>query len=153
MRGVDCVLYQLITYFSNPDLDNHPHLLSPAQLNERESELEAMKQQELLLQKEQHQGGEGEEDKASAVASGRSLDSPPSLFDTDSKVIEELECPVCLEDMRPPRQIYSCSNAHLFCQRCNILELKSCPKCREDFRARKPDRNRLAERWACKIFQ
>ena len=128
----------LRVFFSYIDLDNHPHLLTPAQLECRESELRSCKEQ----QKQQLQDHEDLSRSASS-----------SLFDTDSKVIEELECPVCLEDMRPPKQIYSCTNAHLFCQKCNILQLKNCPKCREDFRAKKPARNRLAERWACKIFQ
>lgn len=75
-----------------------------------------------------------------------------SLFDADSKILEELECPVCLDEMRPPKRIFSCSNAHLFCGRCNVLELKTCPKCREDFKNARPVRNRLAERWAHKIF-
>eukprot|EP00095_Tigriopus_kingsejongensis_P011205 maker-scaffold263_size232787-snap-gene-1.25 protein:Tk11205 transcript:maker-scaffold263_size232787-snap-gene-1.25-mRNA-1 annotation:"ankyrin repeat-containing" len=75
-----------------------------------------------------------------------------SLHDIDSKIAEELECPVCLEEMTPPTPIFSCSNAHLFCGRCNILELKTCPKCREDFVQSRPVRNRLAERWAHKLF-
>ncbi len=87
-----------------------------------------------------------------------------SLDPTDSLIAEELECPVCLEEMRPPKRIFSCSNAHLFCERCNdASRLRSCPKCREDFgrsassspsssSGRAPARNRLAERWACKIF-
>ena len=78
--------------------------------------------------------------------------SASSLFEADSKILEELECPVCLDEMRPPKRIFSCSNAHLFCGRCNVLELKTCPKCREDFKNARPARNRLAERWAHKIF-
>jgi len=34
---------------------------------------------------------------------------PPSLIP---------ECPVCLEEMRPPLQIYNCSNGHLICSIC-----------------------------------
>ncbi|TRY69362.1 hypothetical protein TCAL_02464 [Tigriopus californicus] len=80
------------------------------------------------------------------------LSASLSMMDIDSKIAEELECPVCLEDMHPPVLIFSCSNAHLFCGRCNILELKTCPKCREDFSQYPPNRNRLAERWAHKLF-
>ena len=74
-----------------------------------------------------------------------------------AKLKEEFECPVCLEQMRPPKQIYSCSSTHLFCQRCCQVLSKSerlwcCPKCRENFALTPPIRNRLAERWAKKFF-
>ena len=28
------------------------------------------------------------------------------------------ECPICMEDMRPPLQIFSCNNGHLICSVC-----------------------------------
>jgi len=28
------------------------------------------------------------------------------------------ECPVCMEDLKPPRQIYTCGNGHLICSFC-----------------------------------
>ena len=68
-------------------------------------------------------------------------------------VLEEMECPICLIEMAPPKKIYACTNAHLFCQNCKVPALKTCPKCREDFVTMPPIRSILAERWACKIFQ
>lgn len=68
-------------------------------------------------------------------------------------VLEEMECPICLIEMTPPKKIYACSNAHLFCQNCKVPALKTCPKCREDFVKQPPLRSTLAERWACKLFQ
>ena len=29
-----------------------------------------------------------------------------------------LECPICLEEMRPPRRIFQCSNGHAVCGEC-----------------------------------
>ena len=74
-----------------------------------------------------------------------------------AKLREEFECPVCLEQMRPPKQIYSCSGSHLFCQRCCQVLSKSeklwcCPKCRENFALTAPIWNGLVERWAKKFF-
>ena len=80
------------------------------------------------------------------------MTTPSSL----SSVADELECPVCLLEMRPPAvtTIVACANnAHLFCLGCLRRGLKACPVCREDFAAAgQPQRNRLAERWARKIF-
>ena len=86
-----------------------------------------------------------------SVASGDEAD------DLSSMLVEEFECPVCFEPMRPPKHIYACSNTHLFCQRCYQVLTKSekfccCPKCRENFKLTPPIRNRLAERWAKKFF-
>jgi hypothetical protein len=69
-------------------------------------------------------------------------------------ILEEMECPICMIEMTPPKKIYSCSNAHLFCQNCKIIPaLTNCPSCREDFRVTPPLNSKLAERWARKIFQ
>ena len=67
-------------------------------------------------------------------------------------LLEEMECPICLISMTPPKMIFACTNAHLFCQNCKIPALKTCPKCREDFANHPPSRCKLAERWACEVF-
>ena len=29
-----------------------------------------------------------------------------------------LECPVCMEEMKPPKKIFQCSNGHVICELC-----------------------------------
>ena len=71
-----------------------------------------------------------------------------------------LECPICLEEMRPPRRIFQCSNGHAVCgecrhrystvqYRCSTVQcrhrLASCPYCRLRFSEATLTRNILAE--------
>ena len=55
-----------------------------------------------------------------------------------------LECPICLEEMRPPRRIFQCSNGHVICGSCRP-RLASCPYCRLRFSEATVTRNILAE--------
>lgn len=42
-----------------------------------------------------------------------------------------LECPICLNEMRPPLRIWMCSSTHVICENCkNKLENDICPTCR-----------------------
>jgi len=44
----------------------------------------------------------------------------------------ELECPVCLEEMRPPVRIWQCSDGHPVCELCRRKpEVSCCPTCRK----------------------
>merc|ERR1719244_1282005 len=44
----------------------------------------------------------------------------------------ELECPVCMEEMKPPRRIWQCSDGHPICEICKKKpEVKCCPTCRK----------------------
>jgi len=44
----------------------------------------------------------------------------------------ELECPVCLEEMRPPRRIWQCSDGHAVCEFCRKKPaVTCCPTCRK----------------------
>eukprot|EP00092_Neocalanus_flemingeri_P003912 GFUD01004212.1.p1 GENE.GFUD01004212.1~~GFUD01004212.1.p1 ORF type:complete len:389 (+),score=57.51 GFUD01004212.1:28-1194(+) len=45
------------------------------------------------------------------------------------------ECPVCLEDMPPPTQIFHCLNGHLVCGTCRP-SLGTCSFCRKDYMGR-----------------
>ena len=56
-----------------------------------------------------------------------------------SKEAEEFECPVCMEVMVAPLQIYGCSNDHLICSKC-VRCVNACPICRSSFRSQKPKR-------------
>ena len=48
---------------------------------------------------------------------------------------EELECPVCCEDLGAPRRIYQCSQGHPVCSSCRP-RLRNCPTCRASFMGR-----------------
>ena len=45
------------------------------------------------------------------------------------------ECPVCLEEMQPPLQIFNCKNGHLICSICRP-RIAICPYCRMDYTGR-----------------
>ena len=49
----------------------------------------------------------------------------------NQRVLEQFECPVCLEYISPP--ILQCSNGHLFCEDCRdqFSTPANCPTCRE----------------------
>jgi len=56
--------------------------------------------------------------------------------DEDEEIVEktrsELECPVCLEEMKPPRRIWQCSDGHPLCENCRKKpEMNTCPTCRK----------------------
>jgi len=56
--------------------------------------------------------------------------------DEEEEIVEktksELECPVCLEEMKPPRRIWQCSDGHPLCENCRKKpEMNTCPTCRK----------------------
>ena len=57
-----------------------------------------------------------------------------------------LDCPVCMEQMMPPKKIFQCSNGHAFCEQCKENPaLTSCPICRIEFTGANISRSILAE--------
>ena len=46
-----------------------------------------------------------------------------------------LECPICLEDMAPPTQIFQCQSGHLVCGTCHP-RLSTCSCCKRKFMGR-----------------
>merc|ERR1712142_1124447 len=51
---------------------------------------------------------------------------------TESEIRDEFVCPVCFMDMKPPIQIYQCTQGHPICQHCKSRpEVTQCPTCRE----------------------
>merc|ERR1711892_362620 len=49
-----------------------------------------------------------------------------------ARSISELECPVCLEEMRPPVRIWQCVSGHAVCEGCRKSPLvRDCPTCRQ----------------------
>ena len=69
-------------------------------------------------------------------------------------IIEEarghLECPVCLQRIRPPTRIWQCPQSHLVCEPCrDRLQNWRCPCCRTE---KVSQRSRLAENMARALF-
>jgi len=61
----------------------------------------------------------------------------------------ELECPVCFTDMKPPIQIWQCAQGHPVCQPCKARpEVRHCPTCRQ----RIVGRATLVEKIAAQVF-
>ena len=55
--------------------------------------------------------------------------------------LEHFECPVCMEVMETPLQIFSCTKDHFICSDClKSSTITACPLCREDFRKFVPKR-------------
>lgn len=47
------------------------------------------------------------------------------------------ECPICLDDMKPPTKIIHCKGGHLICEKCKAKPgVQFCPTCREEFNGR-----------------
>ena len=48
------------------------------------------------------------------------------------------QCPVCYEEMRPPRLIYNCMNGHLICSECqpSIRENRCINRCKSKYTGR-----------------
>lgn len=61
----------------------------------------------------------------------------------------ELECPVCMEEMKPPRRIWQCSDGHPVCEPCKKKpEVTCCPTCRKYL----VGRSTIAEKLARSLF-
>ena len=64
-----------------------------------------------------------------------------NMNDNHQTKLEYFECPVCMEVMEAPLQIFSCTNGHLICSDClKSGSLTACPMCREDFKKFVPKR-------------
>merc|ERR1719365_465687 len=62
----------------------------------------------------------------------------------------ELECPVCFAEMKPPVHIWQCAQGHPVCQPCrNRPEVRHCPTCRQ----RIVGRATLVEKIAAQVFE
>jgi len=77
-----------------------------------------------------------------------------SARNDQTRVRDLLECPVCLEEMKPPKKIFQCSNGHVICELCKANpEVRSCPTCRVKFRGHNVVRNIVAEKLARSTFE
>jgi len=62
---------------------------------------------------------------------------------------QELECPVCLEEMKPPRRIWQCADGHPVCEYCRKKpQVTCCPACRKYL----VGRSTIAEKLARAVF-
>jgi E3 ubiquitin-protein ligase SIAH1 len=68
-----------------------------------------------------------------------------SIQDLAKEVLEQLECPVCMEYLLPP--ITMCPNGHNICSSCKE-KLKKCPTCRETL---SNTRNKALEKLAVRV--
>ena len=59
-------------------------------------------------------------------------DAVENTGDTGMDAVKsQLECPVCLEMMKPPRKIWMCPQTHLICDECREgMANNVCPTCR-----------------------
>ena len=69
------------------------------------------------------------------------------MVERNEGVKSELECPVCLDEMLPPRQIWMCQNGHSVCGECQP-KVAGCPSCNLALDIR----NITAEKIAMKLF-
>jgi len=61
----------------------------------------------------------------------------------------ELECPVCFQEMSPPLHIWQCAQGHPVCEPCKLRpEVRYCPTCRQ----RIVGRATLVEKIAAQVF-
>ena len=68
-------------------------------------------------------------------------DSEPTL---NQELSDEISCPICFEEMLPPKQIFCCPNGHPICSNCD-QKVKICPVCRQNY-VKDSRRNHFAER-------
>jgi len=69
--------------------------------------------------------------------------------DTLTNTRAELECPVCLEEMKPPRRIWQCSDGHIICDFCRKKPtVTCCPTCRKYI----VGRSNIAEKLSRSLF-
>ena len=95
-------------------------------------------------------GGVLEEEVANGGAAGDLADLVTQMTMRNDEVKKELECPVCLEEMKPPKQIWICQNGHSVCGECRAKVAGRCPSCHNQTRL---DRRCIAmEKMAVKLF-
>ena len=64
-----------------------------------------------------------------------------------------LECPVCLDLCKPPREIWQCPEGHIMCELCaNRPEMRNCSQCRMTLSQENLSRNRALEELARKTL-
>ena len=85
--------------------------------------------------------------KGGGGAEGQMAKLVNQMVERNEGVKGELECPVCLEEMMPPRKIWMCQNGHSVCGECRP-KVARCPSCKRSLDIR----NRLSEKIVMKLF-
>ena len=119
-------------------------------LEEEEAlEGEIKKLESQLLQESEKKPDEAQkESEQTTTTTSPLLSFLQDLIQTKS---QELECPVCLEEVTPGSPIYCCEDHHLVCATCRP-RLRECPSCRGPYRAwGQPRRLRGAEKGALEL--
>ena len=62
-------------------------------------------------------------------------ESPVDMVENNRNNFTAPDCPVCLEEMKPPTQIFNCRNGHLICADCRP-RLSICTNCRAEYTGR-----------------
>ena len=52
-----------------------------------------------------------------------------TLLSNQERLFDEICCPICFEEMVPPRNVLCCPNGHPICSKCEV-QVKTCPTCR-----------------------
>ena len=86
--------------------------------------------------------------KVQAAANAAAADAEKRAKDAASRLLKQLECPVCLSTMMPP--IRQCANGHTICDKCSQTPACThCPVCRID--AKPYPRNLALEQMAADL--
>lgn len=139
-------------------MDRYLSLLKEAAKKKVSSERKAICRQNLAIYKKcllnmlVKPNTNAKDDNQNGSTSSRLLDKKQQDF--IQTILQEYECPVCLDRMKPPRQIFACTNDHYICSVClDDPKISTCPLCREDYRDFAPRRRVTAERMAERLFQ
>jgi len=95
-----------------------------------------LENEEKILQLKDRQGTEKEMVKRMVETISAKLGESPSqtISSAPSYELPCPECPVCMENMLPPRRIMQCRNGHIICELCQPkLKEQKCPTCMQGF--------------------
>jgi len=115
-------------------------------LREREDFKQKQKRERSISDRESSERLKQAEDFIDNVKSPSGNDRPRTA---PIDIGNELECPVCFLEMRPPVHIWQCAQGHPVCQPCKARpEVRHCPTCRQ----RIVGRATLVEKIAAQVF-
>merc|ERR1711874_963041 len=87
-------------------------------------------------------------EKTAAGGSSEMTELVTQMVERNEGVKSELECPVCLDEMVPPGQIWMCQNGHSICGECRGKMASCCPSCKKSLAIR----NIALEKVAMKLY-
>ena len=84
------------------------------------------------------------------LSKGSFEESFNEVLEVQQEALKELECVICLDV--PKEDVFSCTEHHILCSRCQQKDLLKCPICQQDFAIFPPTRNRVAKRMIQKLI-